>query len=74
MAEDDTTSDAPSHDSGTGKGEEKSTWEGKEAGREDAGTSHADRPAGTSMARDSTSINPDDRDPIDPESPNMPPA
>lgn len=74
MAEHDTTADSPSHDAGTGKGEEKSAWEGKEAGREDAGTTHADRPAGTSTARDSTSINPEDENPIDPESPNLPPA
>jgi hypothetical protein len=63
---------SPSHDSGTGKGEEKSTMEGKESGREDAGETHADRPAGTSTARDSTSINPENEDPIDPASPNMP--
>lgn len=70
----DTTRDAPSHDAGTGKGEEKSSYEGKEAGRHETGTTHADRPAGTSTARDSTSINPDNEDPIDPNSPNMPPA
>ena len=72
--EHDSTSESPSHDWGTGKGEEKSSTEGKEAGRHDAGTSHADRPAGTSTARDSTSINPDAMDPIDPNSPKMPPA
>lgn len=70
--EHDSTSKSPSHDMGTGKGEEKSSMEGKEAGRHDAGTTHADRPAGTSTARDSTSINPDAEDPIDPDSPNMP--
>ena len=74
MAQHDTSSDAPSHDTGTGKGEEKSTYEGKESGRHDAGTTHADRPAGTSTARDSTGINPDDKEPIDPQMPNMPPA
>ncbi len=72
--EHDAKSKSPSHDWGTGKGEEKSTIEGKESGRHDAGTTHADRPAGTSTARDSTSINPDDMDPIDPNSPKMPPA
>ncbi|MGB8507499.1 MAG: hypothetical protein WCD76_03760 [Pyrinomonadaceae bacterium] len=75
MAEQETTSDAPSHDAGTAKGEEKSSMEGKEPGRhdhdEDAG---GERPAGGSTARNSTSINPEDRDPIDPNSPNMPPA
>lgn len=74
MSEHDTTSKTPSHDAGTGKGEEKSTWEGKEPGLEDTETTHADRPAGTSTARASTSINADDENPIDPESPNMPPA
>jgi hypothetical protein len=72
MDEHDAKSHSPSHDAGTGKGEEKSSFEGKEAGRHDAGTTHADRPAGTSTARDSTSINPDDKDPIDPAMPNMP--
>ncbi|MBA3767208.1 MAG: hypothetical protein H0W99_09515 [Acidobacteria bacterium] len=70
--EHDSKSESPSHDWGTGKGEEKSTTEGKEPGREDAGTTHADRPAGTSTQRDSTSINPDDREPRDPDSPNFP--
>jgi hypothetical protein len=72
--EHDATSKSPAHDSGTGKGEEKSSTEGGESGRDDTETSHADRPAGTSTARDSTSINPENRDPIDPNSPNMPPA
>ena len=74
MAEHDTSHDAPAHDAGTGKGEEKSSWEGKEPGRHDLDDTHADRPAGGSTARDSTSINPDDRNPIDPDSPNLPPA
>ncbi|HEV7904071.1 MAG TPA: hypothetical protein VGO96_09535 [Pyrinomonadaceae bacterium] len=74
MAGQDTTHDSPAHDTGTGKGEEKSSYEGKEAGRDDAGTTHADRPAGTSTARDSTSINPENMDPIDPNSPKLPPA
>jgi hypothetical protein len=72
MDEHDARSETPAHDAGTGKGEEKSSTEGKEAGREDAGETHAGRPAGTSTARDSTSINPKDEDPIDPASPNMP--
>lgn len=74
MADQGTIDDSPSHDTGTGKGEEKSSYEGKEAGRDDAGTTHADRPSGTSTARDSTSINPENRDPIDPNSPKLPPA
>ncbi len=74
MVDHDTTRDSPSHDWGTGKGEEKSSTEGKEAGRHDHANTHADRPAGGSTQRDSTSINPEDRDPIDPNSPNLPPA
>jgi hypothetical protein len=67
----DTTRDAPAHGMGTGKGEEKSSMEGKEDGRHDTGTTHADRPAGVSTARDSTGINPEEKDPIDPNSPHM---
>lgn len=74
MAGHDTTHDSPAHDWGTGKGEEKSAMEGKEAGRHDHDDTHADRPAGGSTARSSTSINADDMDPIDPSSPKMPPA
>jgi hypothetical protein len=74
MSQHETSHDAPSHDAGTGKGEEKSTWEGKEEGRHDLDESHADRPAGGRTARDSTSINAKDENPIDPNSPNLPPA
>jgi hypothetical protein len=74
MEEHDSTSHSPSHDLGTGKGEEKSSGEGKEAGRHDHANTHADRPAGGSTARDATSINADDEDPVDPQSPKMPPA
>jgi hypothetical protein len=62
----------PDHHPGTRKGEEIVEEEGKEPGRKDTGTTGADRPAGESTARDSTRINP--QDPIDPESPKMPPA
>ncbi|GAC1397078.1 MAG: hypothetical protein NVSMB65_16140 [Chloroflexota bacterium] len=59
----------PAHDAGTRKGEEMPGAEGKEPGRQDTGTTGAGRPTGTSTARDSTSIDP--QDPIDPESPNL---
>lgn len=72
--EHDAASESPSHDMGTGKGEEKSSMEGKEPGRFDHEHTHADRPAGGSTARDSTSINPEDEEPIDPQMPDMPPA
>ncbi len=74
MDEHSAKSKMPSHDAGTGKGEEKSSTEGKEAGRHDLGETHAGRPAGGSTMRDSTSINPEDRDPKDPDSPNIPQA
>ncbi|MDQ3585548.1 MAG: hypothetical protein ACR2GW_12725 [Pyrinomonadaceae bacterium] len=74
MDKQDTTPDAPAHTPGTSKGEEKISEEGKEAGRHDTGGEGADRPAGTATARSSTSINPEDEEPIDPAMPNMPPA
>jgi len=73
MSKHDTSRDAPAHDAGTRKGEEMHGG-GHEAGRHDKGTTHAGRPAGGSTARDSTGINPDKRNPIDPSMPNMPPA
>jgi hypothetical protein len=74
MADHDTSRDAPAHDTGVGKGEDISDRDGKESGRHDEGTTGAGRPAGGSTARDSTRINPDAENPIDPESPKMPPA
>ena len=61
--------EAPSHDIGTRRGED--IGEGDEPGREEEGTRGAGRPAGTSTARDSTGINPDFEEPIDPEMPNL---
>ena len=73
MGEEDTSASAPTHTPGTRQGEEIKGEEGKEPGRDDAGTTHADRPSGGSTARDSTSINPDSVESGD-DSPNMPPA
>jgi len=57
----------------TRRGEDVVEDEGKEAGRHDAGTQgETERPVGTSTARDSTGVDP--QDPIDPESPNLQPA
>ena len=50
----------PTHSTGVRRGEDIKEEDGKEQGREDSGTTHADRPAGTSTARDSTMINDDD--------------
>ncbi|HEV7642455.1 MAG TPA: hypothetical protein VGO50_00810 [Pyrinomonadaceae bacterium] len=65
--------DTPSHDAGTNKGEENAASE-NEPGRYDKGEAGADRPAGGTTARNSTSINPEDAEPIHPDSPNLPPA
>jgi hypothetical protein len=73
MEDHDTSADAPTHHSGTRKGEDIKDSDGKEPGREDEGTTHADRPAGSSTARDSTAINPDDVESVT-DSPKMPPA
>lgn len=67
-------SDTTSHDWGTNKGEETASKHGKEAGREDEGTDESGRPTGTRTARDSTSVNQDAEEPIDPAMPHMPPA
>lgn len=53
-------SEEPVHAPGTRKGENITEHDGKEPGREEQGTSHADRPAGQRTSRDSTGINPDD--------------
>ncbi|MBS1795555.1 MAG: hypothetical protein JSS81_16995 [Acidobacteria bacterium] len=74
MPQEDKGSDSTSHQTGTLKGEEQSQNQGGEAGREETGESGAGRPTGVRTARDSTSINPDDREPIDPKMPHMPPA
>ncbi len=52
-----------SHTKGTSRGEEVLKNKGPEPGRE----------TGTRTARDSTSISPKARDPIDPRMPHMPP-
>ncbi len=63
-----------SHDWGTNKGEETASKHGKEAGRTDETTDDSGRPTSTRTARDSTSVNPDGAEPIDPAMPHMPPA
>lgn len=74
MMQEDKGSDTPAHDTGTGKGEKKTSTEGTEAGRSETGETGADRSTGTLTARDSTGINPEDREPISEDMPNMPPA
>ena len=65
MADEGVRPDLPSHTPGTPKGEERVRHEGREPGREDTRYGR--------MARDSTSINPKARDPIDPRMPHLPP-
>lgn len=66
MAKIEVTPDLPSHTPGTPKGEERVLRSGREAGRQQK------EPYRT--ARDSTSINPEAREPIDPRMPELPPA
>lgn len=65
MAHFDEKAQMPAHTPGTPKGEERVIKEGREAGRRNR------RPHRT--ARDSTSINPEAQNPIDPRMPQMPP-
>lgn len=58
----------PVHVAGTQKGEEMVRKRGREPGREEKGAPAYRGP------RDSTSINPSDRGPIDPRMPSIPPA
>jgi hypothetical protein len=68
----DTTHDAPAHTPGVHQG----NWPGGTAadpGLVQTGEIGAGRPSMRSTARKSTSINADKRNPIDPNSPNLPP-
>jgi hypothetical protein len=66
MAKFDSRAFLPAHTPGTPRGEELARRIGREAGRERGDTART--------ARDSTSINPSARDPIDPQMPYLPPA
>jgi hypothetical protein len=66
MARQNVPADISSHTPGTPKGEECVRRHGKEPGRSNQ------QPSRT--ARDATSINARDREPIDPRMPEMPPA
>jgi hypothetical protein len=72
MEPDEQSTDTASHSTGTRKGEEIAGDEGKEPGRHEEGETGAARPTGSSTARDSTGINADDENPIDPNSPHYP--
>ena len=62
----------PTHEPGTAKGGEATKNRGQEPGRHDTGETGAGRPTGKSTARASTGISPEDKNPIDPESPTIP--
>jgi hypothetical protein len=64
MAKFDPTAELPAHTPGTPRGEELVRRFGREAGRE----------RGLRTARDSTSVNAEAREPIDPRMPHLPPA
>jgi len=74
MAKQKPAMEEPAHTVGVSKGEEHVIWKGREEGRIREEHTGAMRPAGRSTARDVTSINPEDREPIDPESPFLIPA
>jgi hypothetical protein len=74
MAKQQPAIDKTAHSLGTRKGEEQVIWHGREEGRIREGHTGANRPAGRSTPRDVTSINPRDREPVDPESPFLIPA
>jgi hypothetical protein len=65
MARQEVTPDLPSHTPGTSKGEERVRRVGLEPGRQQRGPHRT--------ARDSTSINAQAREPIDPRMPELPP-
>jgi hypothetical protein len=69
----DTTPDQPAHTPGVREGNRPGTFD-SEPGHVSTGQAGAGRPSGKATARRSTSINPEHRNPIDPRSPNLPPA
>ncbi len=72
MDEQDTSrATAPTHEPGTTKGEELAQQGGSEAGREEGDSTDAGRATGTSTPRFYTGVHPDDKGPIDPDSPTL---
>ena len=69
----DTKPDAPAHTPGVSQGNEPGGIEG-DPGLYETGETGAGRPTAKSTARKSTGINPEARNPIDPNSPSLPPA
>jgi hypothetical protein len=69
----DTKPEAPAHTPGVGQGNNPGGVDGN-TGIVPTGETGAGRPSARSTARKSTGINPGSRNPIDPSSPNLPPA
>lgn len=69
----DTRMDAPAHTPGVAQGNDPGGIEG-DPGIHYTGETGAGRPTARSTARKSTGVNPESRDPVDPSSPNLPPA
>jgi len=68
-------SDLTSHTPGTAKGEDTRSRDGEEPGRVAREDIHGNAVREEhSTARISTSINPEDQEPIDPKMPHLPPA
>ena len=68
----DTTHDAPAHTPGVRQGNEPGGTDA-DPGLYETGETGMGRPTAKSTARKSTGINPEKRNPIDPNSPNLPP-
>jgi len=68
----DTKPDAAAHTPGVNQGNEPGGT-AADPGLEETGERQAGRPSMKSTARKSTGINPEDRNPVDPNSPNLPP-
>jgi hypothetical protein len=68
----DTKVDASAHTPGVSQGNEPGGTDA-DPGLEETGETGAGRPGLRSWARKSTGINPEKRNPIDPNSPNLPP-
>ena len=69
----DTKVDAAAHTPGVGQGN-KPRGTASDPGLYETGETGAGRPTMKSTARKSTGINPEKRNPIDPNSPNLPPS
>lgn len=73
LGDPDTSPDNSAHTPGVRQGNRRGTFD-SEPGHINTGHEGAGRPTGKATARRSTSINPEHRNPIDPRSPNLPPA